>query len=122
LFWGVRGIGHNLGVALSARVKVIPVDPRTDSNEWINAEYLYTVDKLSEVVSYLETWRNKIQPPQMTLFVLLFPPTEFWDPRKATLSLSFQYFGPRSTDDAVFAPFEALGPYRATRNLVPWDG
>jgi hypothetical protein len=122
LFWGIRGIGHNLGVALSARVKVIPVDPETDSNEWINASYLYTIDHLTELIEYIEYWRNNIQPPQMTLFIFIFPPAEWWDPLRPTINLSFQYFGPRSTDDTVFAPFEALGPYRATRNLVPWNG
>lgn len=122
LFYGLRGFGHNLGIALKTKVKIVPVDPEYDSNEWVNAQYIYSIDKLEEVIEYTEHWRKNIQQPQTTLFI--GPAFQFDESGNFVpgLSYSFQYFGPRSKDAEVFAPFDALGPSSNSSQIVPWNG
>ena len=52
LFWALRGAGHNFAVITSYRFKIYDVPP---GNQWIVESYVYTEDKLEQVLELTNT-------------------------------------------------------------------
>lgn len=123
VFWGIKGAGHNLGVVVSARVRVAEWDPKIDGNEWLSAVFFYTPENIEAVAKYLEYWRKEFQAPQVTLFWTYVPTpgTEFPDYTGPLIRLALQTYGLRKDDDATLAPFYKLKPIHSFKKpLVPW--
>lgn len=52
LFWALRGAGHNFAIVTSYKFKIYDVPP---DNSWIVESYVYTQDKLEQLLELTNT-------------------------------------------------------------------
>ncbi|KAI4174451.1 MAG: hypothetical protein LQ348_006376 [Seirophora lacunosa] len=60
LFWALRGAGHNFGIVTSYRFKIYDVPP---DNSWTVESYVYTEDKLEQVLELTNTFTEGGKQP-----------------------------------------------------------
>ncbi|KAL9008904.1 MAG: hypothetical protein Q9173_006017 [Seirophora scorigena] len=60
LFWALRGAGHNFGIVTSYRFRIYDVPP---DNSWTLESYVYTEDKLEQVLELTNTFAERGKQP-----------------------------------------------------------
>ncbi|KAJ1322929.1 fumiquinazoline A oxidase [Microdochium nivale] len=105
LFWGLKGVGHNLGVVTSFDVKVYDADEL-----WAMDVLIFTQDKLEELFEVFNQLEDDIADPGL----LVAGGAIAWNPEldKENPVINIQLFsaGTATSIDAYIAAFRALGP------------
>ena len=60
LFWALRGAGHNFAIVTNYKFKIYDVPP---NNQWIVESYVYTEDKLEQILELTNIFTAGGQQP-----------------------------------------------------------
>ena len=61
LFWALRGAGHNFGIVTQAKIRIY--DPKPDLDQWSIAGFVFTHDKMEDVMAIANTWLQSPDRP-----------------------------------------------------------
>ncbi|KAJ6019379.1 FAD binding domain-containing protein [Penicillium canescens] len=114
LFWGLRGAGHNFGIALEATFRVYP---QTNSGIHYSWDLEYRLEQCEEVFRVLNEVHT-VMPPELAIFVV-------WKRESGGEShlilVNLVYSGPERDSMPWVAHFSNLNPVRSTKVTATWD-
>ncbi|KAB2110233.1 hypothetical protein AG0111_0g2008 [Alternaria gaisen] len=114
LFWGLRGAGHNFGIALEATFQVYPQAHGGIHHTW---DLEYTLDQCDEVFRTLNSVYESM-PAELSIFVLWLRQSSG---RKHIILVNLVWSGPAADADPYVQRFESLEPVlNSGRKSIPW--
>ncbi|EUC49785.1 hypothetical protein COCMIDRAFT_22563 [Bipolaris oryzae ATCC 44560] len=114
LFWGIRGAGHNFGIALEATFQVYLQAHGGIHHTW---DFEYTLGQCDDVFKTLNSV-SETMPADLAIFVLWLRQS---DGRKHIILINLVWSGPLLSADPYVKLFENLDPVlHSGQKSVPW--
>lgn len=114
VFWGLRGAGHNFGIALEATYQVYP---QQNNGNHYSVDFEFTLDKLEGLFQRLNDLANPL-PENLAVFLI---GRKKGATGAATLNLNLVYAGPKDEATPYIDKFNELGPVHFDDKVSQWD-
>ncbi|KAL8853239.1 MAG: hypothetical protein Q9221_001973 [Calogaya cf. arnoldii] len=117
LFWALRGAGHNFGIITSYKFKIYDV-PR--DNGWIVESYIYTQDKLEQVLTLTNTFTQGGKQPVEFLNWAYYLCLPDFDADHPVIQYTLLYEGTAEAAAPYASKYRALEPVNVTSRTVSY--
>ncbi|KAF1937819.1 FAD-dependent oxygenase [Clathrospora elynae] len=117
LYWAMKGAGHNFAVITSYTIKIYNVPA---NNSWVIESYIYTEDKLEELLELTNAFTEEGEQPVKFLNWAYYVSLPDVDPDHPVIQYKLLYKGSTAQASHYTSGYRALSPVSITSDTVSY--